>query len=78
MEQVPAVKLLERRGSGRQSNRRHGPFSLKLIPDTPINIISEISFERRVLPVGTVTDLLAEDSVPAQCGACCAPCTQVR
>lgn len=61
MEQVPAVKLLS---NGVEVDGKviddYGLFSLKLIPDTPINIISEISLNGVVLPVGTVTDLLAE------------------
>ena len=61
MEQVPAVKLLS---NGVEVDGKviddYGLFSLKLIPDTPINIISEVSLNGVVLPVGTVTDLLAE------------------
>lgn len=61
MEQVPAVKLLS---NGVEVDGKviddYCLFSLKLIPDTPINIISEISLNGVVLPVGTVTDLLAE------------------
>jgi hypothetical protein len=61
MEQVPAVKLLS---NGVEVDGKviddYGLFSLKLTPDTPINIISEVSLNGVVLPVGTVTDLLAE------------------
>lgn len=61
MEQVPVVKLFS---NGVEVDGKviddYGLFSLKLIPDTPINIISEVSLNGVVLPVGTVTDLLAE------------------
>lgn len=61
MEQVTAVTLLS---NGVEVDGKviddYGLFSLKLTPSMPVNLVSEVALNGVVLPVGTVTDLLAE------------------
>ena len=61
MEQIPVVTLFSNgvKVDGKVIDD-YSLFDLKLSPDTPITLISSIVLNGVVLPVGTVTDLLAE------------------